>query len=142
MNRVKNKPNQFRQPEWYLIDATSKPLGKIATEASILLRGKQKVSFKDYLDCGDHVVIINAARLYLSGSKLSDKKYYSHSGYPGRLKVRSVTDIGFSEAIKKAVYNMLPKNKLRPIWLKRLHIYEGPDHPHQANLAVKTTNGK
>lgn len=132
--------------QWYLINAEGKALGRIATQASILLRGKQKISFQPYLDSGDHVIVINADKLNLSGNKSTAKKYYSHSGYLGNLKTRTFAEIGRVQALEKAIYNMLPVNSLRKIWCKHLHIYKDQNHPHKANIAgqlkVNLKNGR
>ena len=129
------------QPEraWHIIDAEGKILGRFATEAATLLRGKQKPSFVTYLDSGDHVVIINAAHLTLSGNKLEDKVYQHHTNHPGGLRTKSVKEVLATkpeEVVIAAVKGMLPKNKLQNEWLKRLHVYAGSEHPHKANVAV------
>ena len=124
--------------EWHCLDAKNIPVGRLATQISNLLRGKGKVTFRPNVDGGDHVVVINVDNIALTGNKLADKKYYSHSGYPGNLRTRQISDVGLSNVLERAVFGMLPKNKLHPLWMKRLHIYPGSDHPHQANLANKS----
>lgn len=131
----RDKQRSDNLKKWHLINAEGLTLGRIATQASILLRGKQKVDFKYHLDSGDHVIVINADKLNLSGNKINTKKYYSHSGFLGNLKIRSFAEIRPVLALEKAIYGMLPVNSLRRIWLKRLHIYRDQNHPHQANIA-------
>lgn len=132
---MKSNKNQIHQ--WHCLDAKNVPVGRLASKIANLLRGKNKVIFRLNLDIGDHVVVINVSDIVLTGNKSADKKYYSHSGYPGNLKTRQIFDIGLTNVLKRSVTGMLPNNKLNQIWLKRLHIYAGPDHPHQANLANK-----
>lgn len=132
---MKLNNNQIHQ--WHCLDAKDVPVGRLATKIANILRGKNKVNFRLNLDVGDHVVVINVAKIALTGNKLADKKYYSHSGYLGNLKTRQISDIGLINVLEKAVTGMLPNNKLNQLWLKRLHIYAGHDHPHQANLANK-----
>ena len=127
-------------PAWHLIDATRHSLGRLATTASTLLRGKHKTAFTTYLDHGDHVVIINTKNIRLTGQKLLQKRYYSHSGYLGNLKTKKISDIGLDKALYQAIYGMLPSNKLRNKWLAKLHIYLDENHPHQANVAGNKIN--
>ena len=111
--------------ETHQIDATDKVLGRLATEIVILLRGKNKASFQPYLDEGDNVVISNAAKIKITGKKLVQKKYYHYSGYPGGLKEKKMSEVFAkdpAEVLKRAVWNMLPKNKLRAKMIKRLEI--------------------
>lgn len=133
---MKSKINSKSEERlWHQLDANDISLGRLATKASGLLRGKQKINFKPYLDSGDHVVVINMDKVRITGKKMTDKFYYSHSGYLGNIKSKSLSNIGLIEGFKKAVFGMLPNNKLRPGWMKRLHIYSGDNHPHKANLA-------
>ena len=138
------KTSSIRQsePGWQIIDAKGKALGRLATQAADLLRGKSKPSFVANMDCGDHVVIINAKDIVLTGNKLEDKAYYHYSGYPGGIKSKSAKELmengQVDEIITHAVKGMLPKNKLQPEWLKRLHIYLDNNHPHQGNVAHLT----
>lgn len=107
------------------IDATGKILGRLATEIAILLRGKNKVNFLPYLDQGDFVEVVNIKKIKVSGKKLEDKKYFYYTGYPGGLREKKMKDVfkkNPGEVLKKAVYNMLPKNKLRKEMIKRLII--------------------
>lgn len=128
------------EPKWFIIDCQGKVLGRVATEAANLLRGKSKVEFVPYLNCGDHVVIINAKDIEMTGNKLEKKVYYSHSWYPGGLKAKQAKTLmeeNPSEILTKAVKGMLPNNKLRNEWMKMLHVYNDAEHPHKANLAAK-----
>jgi large subunit ribosomal protein L13 len=120
---------------WWLIDAEGRVLGRLATEVAGLLRGKGKPQYVNFLDCGDHVVVINAEKVIVSGSKLNQKKYYSHTGYPGGIKEKTLGDMiekNPEEVIKKAVRGMIPRNKLGQAIHKKLKVYRGPDHPHEA----------
>jgi large subunit ribosomal protein L13 len=121
--------------DWYLVDVDSKVLGRVATQIANVLRGKNKPTFTPSVDTGDFVVVINAAKIALTGKKMSDKTYYSHSGYVGGLKEISagkLIDKKPEDLIKKAVKGMLPKNKLARHMLKKLKIYVGEAHPHAA----------
>jgi len=121
--------------KWYVIDAAGKTLGHVAAEAARLLRGKHKVIFTPHVDCGDHVIIINAEKVHLSGNKLQQKKYIRYSGYPGGLKVLNYDQLlqTFPErAIEKAVKGMIPHNRLGRQIAKKLKVYRGDSHPHAA----------
>ncbi len=121
--------------KWWLIDAEGKVLGRLATEISVLLRGKKKASFTPFLDTGDFVVVVNAEKVALTGTKADRKVYYSHSGYPGGIRARSFKDMLAKkpeEVVRKAVRGMIPKNRLGRDLVKKLKIYRGPNHPHQA----------
>lgn len=121
--------------DWYLVDADSLVLGRVATKIADVLRGKNKPTFAPSVDTGDFVIVVNAEKIALTGSKLSDKIYYSHSGYPGGIKFISAGKLiekKAEELIRKAVKGMLPKNKLASQMLKKLKIYAGPAHPHKA----------
>ena len=129
------------EPVWHVIDAKDAVLGRFSTHIADLLRGKHKVSFVPYLDCGDHVVVINAASVKLTGTKLRDKTYYHHSGYPGGLKTELISAVLRTHperVVERAVKGMLPKNKLQNEWMKRLHVYASSEHPHAANIAHVT----
>lgn len=120
---------------WYIIDATDKPLGRLAAEVARILRGKHKPIFTPHVDTGDHVIVINAARVRLTGKKLQDKKYIHHSRYPGGLKVTSYKDLmakNPEKAVEIAVRGMIPHNSLGRRMFKKLHVYRGEEHPHQA----------
>ena len=121
--------------KWWLIDAEGKVLGRLATEIAILLRGKRNPRYVDFLDSGDFVVVVNAEKIKITGRKMDQKKYYSHSGYPGGLKERTLKQMlekKPEEVSKKAVWGMIPKNKLGRAIYKKLKVYRGPEHPHQA----------
>jgi len=121
--------------KWYVVDAREQVLGRLASQVASVLMGKDKPIYTDFLDTGDFVVVINADRVKLTGNKLDDKMYYSHSGYPGGLKqinARRLMDKKPGALIHFAVRGMLPKNKLGRRMLKRLKVYAGDKHPHQA----------
>ena len=121
--------------EWWLIDASSMPLGKLAVVIADKLMGKSKVTFTPHIDNGDYVVVVNAKDLKVTGTKLTDKKYYRHSGFPGgltELKLEEVLEKDPSLAIREAVKGMLPKNKLAADRLARLRIVAGAEHAHTA----------
>jgi len=128
------KPDEIRR-EWVVMDASDKVLGRLATEIARLLRGKHKPEFTPFLDTGDFVVIVNADRVRMTGNKLEDKKYYRHSGRPGSLKVETAKERmeKYPErVIQAAVWGMLPKNRLGRKLLRKLKVYGGPNHPHEA----------
>ena len=122
--------------KWYVVDATDKILGRLATEIAKKLRGKDKPTFTPHVDCGDFIIIINAEKIKVKGgNKLEDKKYYRHSGYVGNLKVTNLEDMLKKNpefVIKNAVRGMIPHNTLGRIVLRKLKVYSGPDHPHKA----------
>ena len=121
--------------EWYVIDATDVVLGKLASQAAVLLRGKHKTIFAPHVDTGDFVIIINADKVALTGKKATDKKAYRHSGYPGGLRTTAVGDIIATNprrAVETAIKGMLPHNKLGRAQLGKLKVYAGPEHPHAA----------
>lgn len=123
---------------WHHIDASGKVLGRIATEAAVLLRGKHKVSFRNHIDNGDIVVITNAKNVVLTGNKENDKMYHHHTGYPGGLKsisAHKLRETKPEEIITHAINGMLPKTRLRDAYMLRLKVYAGSEHPHAANLA-------
>ncbi len=125
--------------QWHVIDASDVVLGRLASQAAVLLRGKHKPIFAPHVDTGDFVIVINADKIALTGSKLEQKRAYRHSGYPGGLRA-----VGYAElmekhperAVEKAVRGMLPKNSLGRKTLRKLKVYAGPDHPHQAQQPV------
>lgn len=120
---------------WYLVDARGKTLGRLATHVADLLRGKRKPIFSTFLDVGDHVVIINAEKVRLTGKKLKQKTYYRHSGYPGGLKSTTAEKLlsQFPERVlEHAIRGMLPKNKLGDAIFRKLKVYAGESHPHEA----------
>lgn len=121
--------------EWWLVDASSMPLGKLAVVIADKLMGKSKVTYTPHIDNGDYVVVINAKDIVVTGKKMTQKKYYRHSGYPGglkELKLEEVIEKDPSRAIVSAVKGMLPKNKLAAERLKRLRIFTGAEHAHTA----------
>ncbi len=120
---------------WWLIDASTMPLGKLAVKIADKLIGKSKVTFTPHIDNGDYVVVVNAKDLKVTGAKMTDKKYYRHSGFPGgltELKLEEVLEKEPSLAIREAVKGMLPKNKLSADRLARLRIFDGAEHTHTA----------
>lgn len=123
------------QRKWYIIDGEGKVLGRLATEAARLLRGKHKPIFTPHINTGDHVVIINADKVILTGNKLNQKMYYRHSGYPGGLKATSYDKLMQNKpefAVYKAVTGMLPHNSLGRDMATKLRVYRGNEHPHAA----------
>ncbi len=120
---------------WYVLDAAGKPLGKVAAEAAVLLRGKHKPTFTPNADCGDHVIIINAAQVVLTGNKLEQKTYYYHTGYIGNMKevkYKTLMKTKPEFAVTKAVKGMIPDNTLGRQALTRLRVYAGAEHKHEA----------
>jgi large subunit ribosomal protein L13 len=123
------------QRSWYLVDAENKVLGRLASELAKILRGKKKPDFTPHVDTGDYVVVINAEKVNLTGNKLKDKVYYRHSGYPGGIKSMTAEDLQAKrpeDLIRIAVKGMLPKNRLGRKVFKKLKVYAGAEHPHQA----------
>ncbi len=123
------------QREWVVIDATDIVLGRLATHAAVLLRGKHKATFANHMDMGDFVIIVNADKVALTGQKAAQKKAYRHSGYPGGLTAVTYAELlekNPVRAVEKAVRGMLPKNSIGRAQLKKLKVYTGPEHPHQA----------
>ena len=121
--------------KWWLIDAEGRILGRMATEIADLIRGKRKTQFTSHLDTGDFVVVINAEKVKVTGRKLEQKKYYTHSLYPGGIKeqtLKELLDKKPEEVIQKAVWGMIPKGKLGRALYKKLKVYRGPTHPHEA----------
>jgi large subunit ribosomal protein L13 len=133
--------------EWLLIDAEDQVLGRLAAKVAMLLRGKTKPDYTPHVDCGENVIIINADKIRLTGKKMSDKVYLTHSGYPGgqkeitpeKLLVKKPTAV-----VEKAIKGMLPKNRLGAALFRNLYVYAGPDHPHQAQQpkTIKLTSIK
>ncbi|HXV42844.1 MAG TPA: 50S ribosomal protein L13 [Anaerolineae bacterium] len=123
------------QHDWYVVDAQGQTLGRLATQTAAILRGKHKPIYTPHVDCGDYVIIINAEKIHVTGQKMRQKKYYRHSGYPGGL-----TEISLRDQLQKfpnrvleaAIRGMLPKNRLGRRMFKKLKVYPGPNHPHQA----------
>ena len=121
--------------EWCVVDATDKTLGRLATQLAHRLRGKHKPEFTPNMDTGDHMVVINAEKIKVTGNKLEDKMYYRHTGYIGNLKsinLGKLMETHPERAIQNAVKGMLPKNPLGRAMFRKLHVYAGPEHPHTA----------
>ncbi len=121
--------------KWYVIDAEGQTLGRLATKAAHVLRGKHKVTYTPHVDCGDYVIVINAAKVVLTGNKLEDKKYYNHSGYPGGLRERSAKEMVEKypeEMVTRAIKGMLPHNRLGRAMGKKLFVYADANHKHEA----------
>ena len=124
---------------WLVVDAADQTLGRLATRIATLLEGKHKPTYSPHLDTGDHVVVINAARVKVTGNKLVQKKYYRHSGYPGGLKEESLQALMARKpelVIERAVKGMLPQNRIGRAMIKKLKVYGGSDHPPQAQQPV------
>ena len=121
--------------DWYVIDAKDMPLGRVASRAAIMLRGKHKATYTPHVDCGDNIIIINAKEVLLTGNKLENKKYYNHSRYVGGLRERTAKEMREKyplEMIERAVKGMLPKGRLGRQMIKKLHVYAGSEHAHAA----------
>jgi len=121
--------------EWFVIDATDKVLGRIASEAALRLRGKHKAIYTPHVDTGDYIVVINASKIRVTGNKALDKMYHRHSGYPGGISSTNFTDMQAqhpTRALEKAVNGMLPKGPLGFAMIKKLKVYGGAEHPHTA----------
>ena len=128
-----NKANIERK--WYVVDAAGKPLGKTAVIVADLLRGKGKVTYNPHADCGDNVIVINAEKVILKGSKMTDRVYVRYTGYPGGQRFTTPREILAkrpAELVRRAVKGMLPKTRLGDKIFGNLHVYAGPEHPHQA----------
>ena len=133
------KPHEVER-RWFVVDAEGKTLGRLATQIADRLRGKGKAEYTPHVDTGDFVVVVNAEKIAVTGKKLDDKIYYRHSGYPGGLRQRTLReqlDRRPTEVLRKAVKGMLPRNRLARAQIKKLKIYVGPEHPHEAQ-APKT----
>ena len=132
------KPDEIRH-DWYVVDASGQILGRLAVKVATLLMGKHKPAYTPGVDMGDFVVVVNASRIRVTGRKLDDKKYYRHSGYPGGIHETSLKEMLRNHperAIELAVKGMLPKNRLGRKLLKRLKVYAGPQHPHEAQQPI------
>ena len=125
--------------QWFVVDAAGKRLGRLATEVATVLRGKHKPTFTPHVDCGDYVIVVNADKVELTGDKWNKKKYYTHSNYPGGLKEKTAKVLMQEKPtrmVELAVKGMLPKNKLGNQMYKKLFVYAGEDHVHQAQKPV------
>ena len=130
------------QRQWHVIDASDVVLGRLASHVAILLRGKHKPIFAPHLDTGDFVIVVNAEKIALTGTKLADKRLYRHSGYPGGIRSDTYAELLAKRPerlVEQAVKGMLPKNTLGRNTLRKLKVYAGPDHPHQAQQPVPFT---
>jgi len=128
------KPHEIKR-EWFVVDAQGQTLGRLATRVATILRGKHKPIYTPHVDCGDYVIVVNADKINVTGQKLDKKLYYRHSMYPGGLRqvsLRRQLQIHPDRIVEAAVRGMLPKNRLGRKMFKKLKIYAGPDHPHQA----------
>ncbi|MBE6160940.1 MAG: 50S ribosomal protein L13 [Firmicutes bacterium] len=126
--------------KWYVIDAEGLNLGRVATKAATVLRGKHKPTYTPHVDCGDYVIIINAEKVNLTGNKLNDKMYYNHSGFPGGLRERNAKTMIESypeEMMERAIKGMLPHNRLGRQMGKKLFVYRGTDHKHSAQKPIE-----
>jgi large subunit ribosomal protein L13 len=132
MKTYSAKPSELSH-DWYVVDAAGETLGRISTQIATRLMGKHKPAYTAHLDCGDNVVVINAEKIKVTGTKLEDKKYYRHSGHPGGIKEESLAELlekHPERAIEHSVKGMLPKNRLQDVRMKRLKVYVGSEHPH------------
>jgi large subunit ribosomal protein L13 len=128
--------------EWVLLDATDQVLGRLAVKAATLLRGKHKPNYTPHVDCGDNVIIINAEKVRLTGNKLDDKTYVRHSGYPGGQRNETAKELLKRKPlflVEHAVKGMLPKTRLGSELFRNLYVYQGPEHPHQAQQPKQIT---
>ena len=135
------KPAEIKR-DWYVIDATGISLGRVATKAANVLRGKHKAIYTPNVDCGDYVIVINADKVKLTGNKLDQKMYYNHSGYTGGLRERTAKEMRENypvEMVERAVKGMLPKGRLGRQMYKKLFVYAESEHPHMAQKPVEWT---
>ena len=134
MGTYSAKPETVRR-DWYLIDATDKVLGRLASEVATRLRGKHKPEYTPHVDTGDHIIVVNAAKIRVTGNKVEKKKYYRHTGYPGGIRETSLSaelQLRPERVIERAVKGMLPKNPLGRSMFLKLRVYAGSEHVHQA----------
>lgn len=130
-----NATNETAKHNWYIVDASNKTLGRLASEVAKRLRGKHKPEYTPHVDTGDFIVVVNAAKVRVTGNKAQDKTYYSHSGYPGGIKAITFEKLlakNPQEVIEIAVKGMLPKNPLGRAMYRKLKVYAGAEHPHEA----------
>ena len=121
--------------KWYVIDAEGVALGRLASKAAVMLRGKHKATYTPHIDCGDNIIVINASEVLLTGNKLENKKYYDHSRYVGGLRERTAKEMKANypeEMMERAIKGMLPKGRLGREMYRKLHVYAGSEHPHVA----------
>lgn len=134
MKTYVTKPDDIER-EWWVVDAQGKTLGRLASEVAKILRGKHKPHYAPNLDCGDFVIVLNADKIHVTGNKLDEKVYYRHSGYPGGLRsmtLREMLKKHPTRAVRRAVWGMLPHNRLGRRMIKKLKVYAEDTHPHQA----------
>lgn len=134
MTTVSTKPAEVRRT-WYLVDASGKTLGRLSTEIARRLRGKHKPEYTPHVDTGDYIVVVNAEKIHVTGNKLADKMYYRHTGFIGNMKSTNLEKLlqkAPEQAIEIAVKGMMPKNPLGRAMLKKLRVFAGPEHTHQA----------
>lgn len=134
MKTYVTKPGSVER-EWYVVDAEGKTLGRLASQIAARLRGKHKPQYSPSVDAGDFIIVVNAEKIQVTGRKMAQKMYYRHSGYPGGLRAMTLEDqlaTHPTRVLKAAVRGMLPRNRLGRKMLRKLKIYAGPDHPHQA----------
>lgn len=134
MKTFSAKPEEVRR-DWFVVDAADKTLGRLASELATRLRGKHKPEFTPHVDTGDHIVVVNAAHIRVTGNKLRDKLYHRHTGYIGNLKTINLADLlkkSPEKALTYAVKGMLPKNPLGRAMIRKLRVFPGPEHTHQA----------
>ena len=127
--------SQDRERDWYVVDATGKTLGRLATQIADVLRGKRKPTYTPHVDVGDFVIVVNAEKVAVTGNKLEQKRYWRHSGHPGSIRSRTLGEMlerRPEDVLRKAVKGMLPRNRLARQQLRKLKVYAGPDHPHAA----------
>jgi large subunit ribosomal protein L13 len=130
--------------KWYVVDADGMVLGRLASEVAKILKGKNKPFYTPHMDVGDHVIVVNADKVRVTGGKERKKIYYRHSGYPGGLKETPLKDVlqrNPEKVVRNAVKGMMPKNRLGRAMMRKLHVYAGPRHPHQAQKPEKLTPG-
>jgi large subunit ribosomal protein L13 len=133
--KTKSANEAIVQREWFVIDATNQTLGRMTSKIASVLRGKHKAYYTPHFDCGDYVIVINSAKVALTGNKLEDKEYQTFSGYPGGQKIETAKNLlrrRPNAVIERAVKGMLPKNRLGRAMAKKLFVYEGAEHPHAA----------
>lgn len=138
MKTYSAKPNEVER-KWYVIDADGQILGRLATKVASILRGKNKPEYTPNIDTGDFVIIINAEKIAVTGKKLTDKKYYNHSGFPGGLKITTLQEMMEKNpilALEKAIKGMLPHNTLGDAQFQKLNVYAGSEHPHAAQKPI------
>ena len=133
------KPAEVKK-DWYVVDASGKTLGRLATQVATILRGKNKPTYTPHVDCGDYVIIVNAEKIVTTGDQENKKVYYHHSMFPGGLKSRTIGTMKREypvELVEKAVKGMLPHNKLGDVMRGHLFVYEGAEHPHAAQKPIE-----